>query len=115
MRSDAGDLAAAAAAWRRAVALYDGLDPPTAEQMFFRAGCHAGLSGLAGRTASGMSAEEGPAESDRAMSWLRRTLAAGYLNLDAYRTESAFDPLRQRSDFRLLLLDLAFPVDPLAN
>jgi hypothetical protein len=32
---------------------------------------------------------------------------------DAFRTEDGFDPLRARDDFRLPLLDLAFPANPL--
>jgi hypothetical protein len=31
-----------------------------------------------------------------------------------YRTESPLDPLRNRPDFRLLMLDLAFPTQPFA-
>ena len=46
------------------------------------------------------------------MAWLRRAVALGYRNPDAYRTESALDPLRNRADFRLLMMDLAFPADP---
>jgi hypothetical protein len=39
----------------------------------------------------------------------------GYRNPDAYRTESALDPLRNRHDFRALMMDLVFPVDPFAQ
>ena len=108
---DAGDLAGASAAWRRAIALYDGLKSPTGEQTFLRSCCHAGLAGLAARPGSGISAGEDQAESDRAMSWLRRAVAMGYRNPDAYRTESALDPIRSRPDFRLMMMDLAFPAE----
>ena len=39
----------------------------------------------------------------------------GYRDPVAYRTETALDSLRGREDFRLLLLDLAFPVEALAR
>jgi hypothetical protein len=32
----------------------------------------------------------------------------------AYRTEDALDPVRDRADFRLLMMDLAFPADAFA-
>ena len=61
-----------------------------------------------------MSAGEGPAEADKAMDRLRRAVAMGYRNFDALRTEAALDPLRDRDDFRLLMMDLAMPADPFA-
>ena len=39
----------------------------------------------------------------------------GYLSIDAYRGETALDPLRDRPDFRLLMMDLAFPAEPFAQ
>ena len=46
------------------------------------------------------------------MDLLRRAVGMGYRNLDAYRTEDALDPLRDRPDFRLLMMDLAMPAEP---
>jgi tetratricopeptide (TPR) repeat protein len=119
--NNAGDLAGAASAWRRAVVLFDRVRSShyvqhwEPAQMFFLASCHAGLSAIAGRPSSGVPAQEGPTESDLAMNWLRQALVSGYRDADAYTTESALDPIRARPDFRLLLLDLAFPVDPFAR
>ena len=48
------------------------------------------------------------------MALLRRAVAMGYRSTDVYRTEDALDPLRDREDFRLLMMDLAFPADPFA-
>jgi serine/threonine protein kinase/tetratricopeptide (TPR) repeat protein len=107
LQRDAKDLAAAAASWKRAIALYEGLKSPDEEQTFLRACCHAGLLNLANRPGSGVSAEEGRAETERAMSWLRKAVTAGYGNPNAYRTESALDSLRGREDFKKLLADLA--------
>ncbi len=112
---ESADPAGAAAAWRRAVALYDGLKSPRGEQAFFRSGCHAGLAGLAGRPSSGVSAGDGPAEADRAMTWVRRAVALGYRNPEAYRNEDALGPIRGREDFRLLMMDLAMSSDAFAR
>jgi PleD family two-component response regulator len=49
------------------------------------------------------------------MELFRRTLAEGYRNASAISRESALDELRSRPDFRLLILDLAFPAEPLAR
>jgi eukaryotic-like serine/threonine-protein kinase len=106
VQCDAKDLAAAAATWRRAIALYEGIKSPYDEQLFFRACCHAGLSELGNRPGSGVSAAEGRAETDRAMSWLRKAVTAGYSNPDAFRIESALDPLRGREDFKKLVAEL---------
>jgi hypothetical protein len=38
----------------------------------------------------------------------------GYRSPDAYRTEDALDTLRDRPDFRLLMMDLAMPTEPFA-
>jgi hypothetical protein len=38
----------------------------------------------------------------------------GYADADAFRNASALDPLREREDFRLLMMELAFPADPFA-
>ena len=48
------------------------------------------------------------------MAGLRRAVAMGYRESDEYGREPALDPLRGRDDFRLLMMDLAFPADPFA-
>ena len=35
-------------------------------------------------------------------------------SFDAFQNESALDPLRDRTDFRLLMMDLAMPAEPFA-
>jgi hypothetical protein len=39
----------------------------------------------------------------------------GHRSPDAYRHEDALDPLRGRTDFQLLMMDLAFPSEPFAT
>jgi hypothetical protein len=36
----------------------------------------------------------------------------GFRSANSFRTDDALDPLRGRTDFRLLLLDLAMPAEP---
>jgi serine/threonine-protein kinase len=113
--SDLGDPRSSVFAWRHAIELYDEVTSSEPSHMFLLACCHASLAGLAGRPDSGVPAEEGPTESDRAMHWLHRAAAVGYRSPATYRAETALDPLRDLDDFRLLLLDLAFPADPFAS
>ncbi len=39
----------------------------------------------------------------------------GYRNLGAFRTEAALDPLRVRTDFCVLMMDLKFPAESFAR
>jgi serine/threonine-protein kinase len=114
-RRDLNDPAGAAADTRRALALCDGLRPLSGRDLFETACCHAALAGLAGRPASGVSAAEAEIEAARAMESLVRAVAAGYRNANEIRIESALDPLRSRHDFRLLMMDLAFPTESFAS
>jgi serine/threonine-protein kinase len=112
-----GDPAGAAADWRRAIAIYEGLPPSFVDVEFavLEACGHAGLAGIAGVPGSGVSAAEGPVEAAKAMASLRKAVAMGSRHLEWFRSEPGLDPLRDRADFRLLLLDLAFPADPFAR
>ena len=112
VRSDLEDPAGAAAAWKRACAHYEGTSDRNGEATFLLACCHAGLARLAGRPGAGVLAAEGAHQSEQAMAVLRQGVAMGYRNPDAYRTESALDPLRNRPDFQALMMDLVFPTEP---
>src|SRR5262249_58205818 len=70
-------------------------------------------SGGAWRPGSGLSAAEGQAEADRAILWLRKAVAAGYLKVAWMRTE--LGPLRARPDFQALMMDVEFPSDPFSK
>jgi tetratricopeptide (TPR) repeat protein len=48
---------------------------------------------------------------DQAMDTLRRAVRAGFTDLARFREDHDLDPLRARSDFQLLMLDLAFPAN----
>jgi serine/threonine-protein kinase len=112
---DLGDPAGAAADFWRALGLYDGLSSRSVEQWFLSACSHSALSGLGGRTGSGVSSSEASSQAQAAMTLLHKAVSMGYRNPDAYRSEDALDPLRGREDFRLLMMDLAFPAKPFAR
>jgi tetratricopeptide (TPR) repeat protein len=112
---EAGDATGAVADARRAVGLLEGLPARDGPQWFSLACARATLAASAGRAGPGPSAGEAPGLADRAMDDLRRAAAMGSRNPAQYRYEPALAPLRGRDDFRLLLLDLAFPPDPFAR
>ncbi len=111
---DFGDRAGAAAEARRALEMCAGLPLRSIWDLFETACCHAALAGLAGRAGSGVSASEGEEHAARAMERLGRAVTVGYRNANELRIETALDPLRSRDDFRLLLMDVAFPSGPFA-
>ncbi len=57
----------------------------------------------------------GHQEAEAAMTALRRAIAAGYKNLADMIRDPDLDPLRSRSDFQLLMMDLAMPAVPFAR
>ena len=109
------DPAGAAADARRALGLYDVLSTQPGDVCFEAACCHAALAGLAGLPGSRVTAAEASTEADGAMALLHKAVGLGYRTLTDYRTDDGLDPLRGREDFRLLLLDLAFPHEPFAR
>jgi tetratricopeptide (TPR) repeat protein len=107
-----GNTTGAVADIRRALGMPEQVHPWAA--WYFDAAClHAALAGLAGQDGSGVSASEGASEAETAMALLRQAVALAYRSA-AFRYEDALDPLRDRDDFKLLLMDLAFPAEPFA-
>jgi eukaryotic-like serine/threonine-protein kinase len=100
---------------RTALALYDALPWRSGEQWFETACGRAALSGLAGEAGSGISADAAASEADAAIALLHKAVGMGYRNAAAFRAEDALDPLRDRPDFRLLMMDLAMPAEPFAK
>jgi eukaryotic-like serine/threonine-protein kinase len=110
-----GDSAGASADIRRAAALCDGLPSRSEDDWYLFACSRAALAGLAGQAGSGVSAGEATSEADAAMALLHKAVAMGFRNADTFRTEDALDRLQGREDFKLLMMDLAFPAEPLAR
>jgi hypothetical protein len=48
------------------------------------------------------------------MSQLRKAVALGYRSLHAYRTDGGLDQLRDRDDFKILMMDVAMPAEAFA-
>jgi tetratricopeptide (TPR) repeat protein len=101
----AGRPADAAASFRRAIALMEQLPMTTPRNLYLSACCHAQLAGVAAQSGSGLTAEQGAAEAERATATLRKAYARGF-GAARLRLDAALDPLRQREDFRKLLADI---------
>jgi serine/threonine-protein kinase len=114
-RRDLGDSAGATADIRQALALCDGQSTRSREEWYETACCHAAAASLAGTAGSGVSASEAAGEADAAITLLKKAVALGYRLTDAIRTEPPLDALRDRPDFRLLMMDLAMPAEPFTS
>ena len=111
----ASEPAGAVASWRRGVATDEHVRTSLGETLYYLAGCHARLGGIAGAAGSGLPATEGPAELDRAMALFRRAVNAGYRDVSWMNRDPDLDPLRARPDFQAMLADLAFPDYPFSR
>jgi tetratricopeptide (TPR) repeat protein len=109
-----GDLAGAATDFRLALKWRDEQRLLANFENFGTATFHAALVGVAGQAGSGVSVDERTTEAETAMTQLRKAVAMNYRSA-AFRTEDALDPLRGREDFKLLMLDVAFPAEPFAG
>jgi eukaryotic-like serine/threonine-protein kinase len=114
IRLQLADLSGAAADLRRALAIWDAIPGRTGDEWFETACNHAALAGLAGRDAPGVPAAEARSHADTTMALLKKAVALGFRNANEFRSQDALDPLRNRPDFRLLILDLSFPANPFA-
>jgi eukaryotic-like serine/threonine-protein kinase len=88
---------------------------PSTGDLYDLARCRALLAGSDVGPDSDVSAGEARSRADRAMEALRRAVAAGYRDQARMRVDTDLDPLRDREDFRLLLMDLAMPAEPFAR
>jgi serine/threonine protein kinase len=110
-----GQAALAVVTWRRAIATAQRDQSSNGEALYVLACCHARIGGIAGTAGSGLSAAQGAAELDTAMVTLRRALARGYRDFHWIKRDPDLDPLRNRCDFRVLMMDLAMPAEPFAR
>jgi eukaryotic-like serine/threonine-protein kinase len=108
----AGRPAEAVSAFRDAIGILEGLASPTSGTVYDLACSQSLLSGLASDAGSGLTAAEGHAEADQAMKSLRRAVAAGWKDSAHMRADTDLDPVRNRPDFRALMMDLVFATKP---
>jgi hypothetical protein len=104
--------AASPARTARAAAIFEGLPPKEAFEWFELGCCHAALAGLEG---TGTSPGERLRHADRAMDLLRKSAALGHRDRNAYQHDPGLSALRNRPDFKLLMMDLTMPAVPLAR
>jgi hypothetical protein len=98
--------------YRRACSILESL-PQLAPEDRYNIACSYAVQAALARKRGGDADPE--ALSDRAMESLLRAVQAGYRDLANLRTDANLDSLRFRSDFQLLMMDLALPDVPFAR
>jgi serine/threonine protein kinase/tetratricopeptide (TPR) repeat protein len=98
--------AEAAASIRRAIALVEKLPEITPRNHYGLACFHAQLAGVAVDPDSGVTAQKGVAEVERAIMALRQAIAAGFDGVGRLRSDTSLDLVRPRADYQKLLKDL---------
>jgi serine/threonine-protein kinase len=106
-----GHAAAAQALLKKGIAIGEQLGSNQGEALYYLACCHALLGGVIRSQGPADPSAEGARQLDQAMDTLRRAVAAGHRPLEWLKRDADLDPLRRRSDFQALLLDLAFPTE----
>ena len=115
LKRAAGQYPEAAASFREAIVLLEGLPSRTPEDHYNVACYHASLAGVADQIRGGITSAAARTEADHAMADLRRAVAAGFRMLSLIAIDHDLDPLRSRADFQELMMDLTFPDDPFAR
>jgi tetratricopeptide (TPR) repeat protein len=115
LRENEDNPAEAAEAYRKALAILERIPTLPVYDQFNVCNIHAKLAELAVTPGSGLSPAEGPAEADRAVSWLRKAVDGGLRpSLQAWDAPN-LKSLRAHPGFRLLRMDLDIPNDPFAR
>jgi serine/threonine-protein kinase len=117
VRQREGLLTEAASEFRRAVDIVARIaDQQPDGYNLYNLACYLSLlSGVAGHKGSGLTAGEADSLGSDAVHTLRRAIAAGLRDVAFMGRDTDLNPLRSRSDFQMLLMDLAFPDEPFAR
>jgi serine/threonine-protein kinase len=106
-----GSLGEALAMLRKSAALLETSDE--VNSLYNRA-CFLALASTVADPAEGPAAERRRRDADQAVATIRRAIEMGFAESNTLRTDPDFDSIRARPDFQALVMDLAFPADPLA-
>jgi tetratricopeptide (TPR) repeat protein/tRNA A-37 threonylcarbamoyl transferase component Bud32 len=118
MHQELGHRDEARRALERSCSVLENHPQPEPVDLYNLACSRARLAGLADAEAVGGPSRDrdlGHQQAEAAMAALRRAVAAGYTNLPDVIRDPDLDPLRSRSDFQLLMMDLAMPAVPFAR
>lgn len=108
----AGQVTEARAAFERALSTLVKLDHRGPGVLVEAARAHADLVRLAGLTGADVSPGTAVAEAAAALDDLRGAVRSGFRDPAAVASDRAFDAIRDRDDFKAVLADMAFPLDP---
>ena len=112
----AGRPADAIAYYRQSIAGLETLEKPTPVDIYDMACCRSLIAGAALEPGSGLTAAEGQAEAERAVTDVRRAVDGGYTEFKWIRQgDPDLKPIRPRRDFQNFIMDMAFPADPFAG
>jgi serine/threonine-protein kinase len=101
--------------FRQSIAILQALVEPTPGDYYDMGRAYSLISGAAALGGSGLTAADGRAAAIAAMAALERSVAAGWRDLSLMRVDTDLESIRSRSDFQLLMRDMAFPADPFAR
>jgi serine/threonine protein kinase/tetratricopeptide (TPR) repeat protein len=106
-----GDLAAC----RAAAAALEKKNPPDAWSLYNAACCRALTAAAQAQAGEPGAARLAKEEADRAMAWLTKAVAAGFVDVAGLCRDADLDVLRDREDFRKLLADLVAKAPPMGK
>jgi serine/threonine protein kinase/tetratricopeptide (TPR) repeat protein len=99
---------------RRAITLREAIPDLSVAARYDLARDYSLLASIAADPRAGLPADSAPVNANRAIAALRRAVATGDRTAHNLSTDPDLAPLRDRPDFRLLLLDVEFPDEPFA-
>ncbi len=117
VRQRAGRPAEAAAEFQKAVAIMERLSnlQPSSYDLYNLACFQSLLSGIASEPGFGLTDTDVRRLGGQAVATLRRAVDAGLQDVAFMRRDPDLDPLRSRSDFQVMMMDLTMPLNPFAG
>jgi serine/threonine protein kinase/tetratricopeptide (TPR) repeat protein len=91
---------------RATVERFESLKPCDAAGLYDAACCRAIAAAVVGAAGGPNAAKDATIEGDRAMAWLKKAVAAGFVNAAHMKQDADLHALRDRDDFKKLIADL---------